>query len=111
MRIKFIVAGAAIALAAGVGTTSAAEQFSMLEGVVADPMSASQMEGARAATGSIGANPTFGSSDAASSPGAVPTTDQVNFDIALSVPRDEIIFGVTPPPGFTVLLAGVKIGF
>ena len=43
------LAGAAIALAATVGSASAAEQFTTLGGVTAVPMSTSQMERVRAA--------------------------------------------------------------
>ena len=48
MRIKTIVVVAAIAMAATIGSAYAAEQFATLDGIVADPMTASQMEGARA---------------------------------------------------------------
>ena len=43
MRIKLIAAGAAIALAASIGTASAAEQFSTLEGVTAVAMSTGEL--------------------------------------------------------------------
>ena len=44
MRIKAIVAGAAIALAATIGTASADEQFSILEGVTAVPISSGELD-------------------------------------------------------------------
>ena len=43
MHIKSIVAGAAIALASTVGSASAADQFSTLEGVTADAMTPQEM--------------------------------------------------------------------
>ena len=43
MRIKLIAAGAAIALAATVGSASAADQFSTLEGIAAEAMTTQEM--------------------------------------------------------------------
>ena len=43
MRIKSILAGAAFALAATVGTASAADEFMTLDGVTADVMAASEL--------------------------------------------------------------------
>ncbi|MCH8921470.1 MAG: hypothetical protein IIA23_12325, partial [Chloroflexi bacterium] len=45
MHIKSIVAGAAIALAATVGTASAADQFATLDGMAAQPLTAEEMAG------------------------------------------------------------------
>ena len=47
MNIKSILAGAAIALAASVGSASAADQFSTLDGVPAASMSARDMAAVR----------------------------------------------------------------
>ncbi len=43
MRIKLIAAGAAIALAASVGSASAADQYSTLEGIAAQAMTPQEM--------------------------------------------------------------------
>ena len=43
MRIKLFAAGAAIALAATIGSASAADQFSTLEGIAAEAMTAQEM--------------------------------------------------------------------
>ncbi len=43
MQIKSIVAGAAIALAASVGSASAADQYSTLEGIAAQAMTPQEM--------------------------------------------------------------------
>ena len=43
MRIKTLVMGVAIALAFSAHSAAAAEQFSVLDGIRADPMNASQM--------------------------------------------------------------------
>ncbi len=43
MKFKSILAGAAIALAATVGTASAADEFMTLDGVTADVMAASEL--------------------------------------------------------------------
>ena len=47
MQIKSIVAGAAIALAATVGSASAADQFATLGGVTAEPMNAMELDSIR----------------------------------------------------------------
>ena len=47
MQIKSILAGAAIALAAVIGSASAAEQFTTLTGVTAEVMPADEMEASR----------------------------------------------------------------
>ncbi len=52
MQIKSIVAGAAIALAATVGSASAADQFATLDGVTAEPMNAGEMD--RVTAGGLG---------------------------------------------------------
>ncbi len=51
MHIKSILAGAAIALAASVGSAYAADPFATLEGVQAQPMNTAEMDQVRAATG------------------------------------------------------------
>lgn len=43
MQIKSIVAGAAITLAATIGSVSAADQFTTLDGVTANPMSSGEL--------------------------------------------------------------------
>ena len=43
MRIKLFAAGAAIALAATIGSASAADQFSTLEGIAADALTPQEM--------------------------------------------------------------------
>jgi hypothetical protein len=43
MHIKLIVAGAAIALAVGLGSASAGEKFATLDGVPAEPMDAAAL--------------------------------------------------------------------
>ena len=47
MRIKLFAAGAAIALAASVGSASAADQFSALDGITAEALSARDMAAVR----------------------------------------------------------------
>ena len=47
MQIKSIVAGAAIALAATIGSASAADQLSTLDGVSAQPMSSAELDSVR----------------------------------------------------------------
>ena len=47
MHIKSIVAGAAIALASSLGSASAAEPFSTLEGIAAEMMTSQEMGGVR----------------------------------------------------------------
>lgn len=47
MRIKLVAAGAAIALAATIGTAYAAEQFTTLDGIPAATMSAGDMAAVR----------------------------------------------------------------
>ena len=49
MHIKSILAGAAIALVAGVGSASAADQFSTLEGIAAEAMAPRAMGEVRGA--------------------------------------------------------------
>ncbi len=49
MQIKSILAGAAIALLAGLGAASAAEQFATLEGVSAETLSPAELARARGA--------------------------------------------------------------
>ncbi len=51
MQIKSILAAAAIAIAASVGSAYAADQFTTLEGVQAQPMIAAAMEVVRGAAG------------------------------------------------------------
>ena len=47
MHIKSILAGAAIAIAASVGSASAADQFATLDGVTVQPMNAAGMDRVR----------------------------------------------------------------
>ncbi len=47
MQIKSILAGAAIALAASVGSAYAADPFTTLDGVQAQPMNTAEMDGVR----------------------------------------------------------------
>ena len=49
MQIKLIVSAAAIALAAGLGSASAAEQFTALEGITAEPLNAVELDRVRGA--------------------------------------------------------------
>ncbi len=49
MHIKSILAGTAMTLAAGIGTASAAEQFTTLDGVAAVPMTSEHMGAIRGA--------------------------------------------------------------
>ena len=60
MQIKSILAGAAIALAASVGSAYAADQFATLDGVQAQPMNTAEMDGVRGQNISVGANCTGG---------------------------------------------------
>ena len=53
MRIKTIVAGAANALAATVGSAYAAERFSTLDGVSAQPMSSAELDSVRGQGGTL----------------------------------------------------------
>ena len=62
MHIKSIVVGAAIALAATVGSASAADQFATLGGVTAEPMNAGEMAAVVGAVFIIGVNPPPGGS-------------------------------------------------
>ena len=60
MQIKSILAGAAIALVAGVGTASADEEFATLSGISADVMSAGELAavvGADHGTGQLTVTP------------------------------------------------------
>ncbi len=57
MQFKSIVAGAAVALAATVGSASAADQFATLGGVTAEPMNAGEMAAVVGAVFIIGVNP------------------------------------------------------
>ncbi len=50
MRIKLIAAGAAIALAAAVGSAYASDKFPTLEGVSAQPMSSAELDSVRGTT-------------------------------------------------------------
>ena len=47
MQIKSILAGAAIALAASIGSASAADQFTTLHGITAEPMRAEELGSTR----------------------------------------------------------------
>lgn len=49
MRIRSIVPAVVLALAASVGTASAAEQFSVLEGILAEPMNTAELDDVRGA--------------------------------------------------------------
>ena len=51
MQIKTILAGAAIALAAGVGSASAGDEFSTLDGIAVAPMNAMELDGVRGGNG------------------------------------------------------------
>ena len=47
MHIKSILTAAAIALAAGLGSASAADQFTALEGITAEPLNAVELDRVR----------------------------------------------------------------
>ena len=50
MQIKLIVSAAAIALVAGLGSASAADQFTALEGITAEPLNAVELDRVRGAS-------------------------------------------------------------
>ena len=59
MKIKSILAGAAIALALGIGTASAGEKFTTLDGVTAFAMSSSEMDAVVGRTVHFAVEPPF----------------------------------------------------
>ena len=54
MQIKSILAAAAIALAASVGSAYAADQFATLDGVTVQPMNTAEMDGVRGENITVG---------------------------------------------------------
>ncbi len=50
MHIKSILTAAAIALVAGLGSASAADQFTALEGITAEPLNAVELDRVRGAS-------------------------------------------------------------
>ena len=73
MLIKSLVTGAALALAVSVGSASAAEQFSVLDGIRADTMNASQM----AAVVGSHAQVIFSSGNSPNTRGGIPNSPHV----------------------------------
>ena len=100
MRIKSILAGAAIALVWSVGSAYAAEQLATLDGVTAEPMNAGEMD--RVTAGGLGlpnGMEVFQGFDNPA-PGAFhPNFDRSGtaFDATLGIPVDQFGFGNEGP--------------
>ncbi len=89
MHIKSIVAGAAIALAATVGSAYAADQFTTLAGVPAEPMNAGELAAV------VGADFTF---EVKGISITIPT-DVPEANLRVAADRSGVIsFGPTCPP-------------
>ena len=80
MQIKSILAAAAIALAASVGSASAADPFTTLEGVQAQPMNAAAMEAVRGRVAIVSNALTIGAG------GAPPGGSEGNFNMPVAGP-------------------------
>ena len=87
MQIKSILAAAAIAIAASVGSAYAADQFITLEGIQAVPMNTAEMDGVRGQNISVGAVCVDGSWSAVTfvdraAPGDPAPFDDLHIDVA-----------------------------
>ncbi len=98
MRIKSILAGAAIAFAAGIGSASAAEQFSTLEGLAAEALAPHEMGAIIAAVVfTIDPKLTIGTPN--------PADGFTNFDVIVGPTP-----GPKPPGGVAGMQAGLASG-
>ena len=90
MHIKTIVAGAAIALAATIGSASAAEQFKVLLGIDAILLSSPEMEAVRGMNVKI-TNPALTVNEVATLPAGAPLTD-IHVVVDPSAPPASVTF-------------------